>query len=39
MLYLAYLSHSYILDEENSEESEMSVVQIQANYQTKESIW
>jgi len=39
MLCLAYSLHSCILEEEDLEESKMSVAQIQVNYQTKESTW
>ena len=35
MLCLAYSLHSCILEEGDSKESEMSVAQIQVNYQTK----
>jgi len=38
MLHLAYLSHGCILEKEDLEGSEISVTQIQVNYQTKKSI-
>jgi len=39
MLCLAHSLYSCILEEEDSGESEMSVAQIQVNYQTQKFIW
>jgi len=36
MLYLAYSLHGHILDKESSKGNEMSIAQIQVNYQTRE---
>ena len=39
MLCLAYLLYDHISNKKDLKESEISIIQIQVNYQTRESIW